>query len=279
LQVDPTNVEQANAWDGDEGVYWAEHAEQFDRSVAAYHSRFLDACELRPADRVLDVGCGTGQTTRDAARRARDGHALGVDLSARMIEYARRRALDEGVANASFEQADAQVHPFAEASYDAVISRNGAMFFGDPDAAFANLARALRPSGRVALLTWQSPAANPWFRDLVSALAAGRDLPQPPPDAPGPFSLADPDRVHALLTKAGFAHVSVAGINQPMSWGVDVDAAYQQALGVLGWLLRDLDADGQARALDALRATLAAHNGPDGVQFDSAAWLVTARLG
>src|SRR5215211_6128138 len=99
LVVDPSNAEQAQAWDGDEGAYWAAHAERFDRSVAAYHRPFMTAAAITPTDRVLDVGCGTGQTTRDAARAATAGSALGVDLSARMIDYARQQAASEGLTN------------------------------------------------------------------------------------------------------------------------------------------------------------------------------------
>src|SRR5437764_8559954 len=207
--VAPSNTEQAKAWDGDEGQYWATHAERFDRSIAAYHDAFIDAAAIGPHDRVLDIGCGTGQTTRDAARAATAGSALGVDLSSKMIDLARQLAAREGVANATFEQADAQIHPFAADSFDAAISRTGAMFFGDPVAAFTNIGRALRPGGRLTLLTWQPLAANEWIREISAALAAGRDLPAPPQDAPGPFSLSDPDRVRAILGTAGFTGVEL----------------------------------------------------------------------
>jgi len=158
LRVDPSNTEMATAWDGDEGAYWAAHAEHFDRSVAAYHLPFLAAAAIGRREQVLDIGCGTGQTTRDAARRAPAGGTLGVDLSSEMIAVARRLAVAEDIPNTRFEQADAQIYPFAERSFDVVISRTGAMFFGDPPAAFANIARALRSGGRLALLPWQTPA-------------------------------------------------------------------------------------------------------------------------
>src|SRR5688500_9952931 len=145
LQVHSSNADQLRAWDGDEGAYWAEHAEYFDRSVAAYHERLLAAANITASDRVLDIGCGTGQTTRDAARTAAEGSAVGVDLSAQMLEVARRRAEEEGVTNASFEQVDAQVHAFSRESFDVAISRTGAMFFGDLIAAFANIGHALVP--------------------------------------------------------------------------------------------------------------------------------------
>jgi len=161
LHVDPANAEQARAWDGDEGAYWAGNAGQFDRAVAAYHERFLAAAVIGCADRVLDIGCGTGQTTRDAARAAADGVALGVDLSGQMIALARRLAAGQGIANARFEQADAQIHPFPAASFDVAISRTGTMFFADPAAAFANIARALRPGGLAGLARTRTQRVDP----------------------------------------------------------------------------------------------------------------------
>ena len=99
VPVHPSNTEQLRAWDGDEGAYWAAHADHFDRAMAGYHDRFLAAAAHRRPDRVLDIGCGTGQTTRDAARAAGAGSALGVDLSSPMLDNARRRAAAEGLAN------------------------------------------------------------------------------------------------------------------------------------------------------------------------------------
>src|SRR5690349_20152229 len=128
IQVDASNEGQLATWDGDEGAYWAEHADRFDRSIAGYHEAFKAAAAITSTDDVLDVGCGTGETTRDAARRAERGSALGVDLSSAMLDVARRRAADEGLTNVRFEHADAQVHPFAPASVDVVISRTAAMF-------------------------------------------------------------------------------------------------------------------------------------------------------
>ena len=193
LAVDPTNGEQVRAWDGDEGAYWAENAEHFDRAVAPHHEVLMTAAGIGESERVLDIGCGNGQTTRDAARTAGEGSALGVDLSARMVEHARRLASDAGIANATFAQADVQIHPFTSASFDAAISRTGTMFFGDPKAAFLNIARALRPGGRLVMLVWQGPEPNEWIRELSTALAAGREMLLPPIGAPGPFAQADPD--------------------------------------------------------------------------------------
>jgi SAM-dependent methyltransferase len=192
IRIDPTNEDQLGAWDGDEGAFWAAHAERFDRSIAGFHSRFMEVAAITPADRVLDVGCGTGQTTRDAARAATGGTAVGVDLSADMLRVARRLAAAEGITNAEFEQADAQIHPFPTAGFDRIISRTATMFFGDRSAGFANLARSMRPGGRLTLLVWQGLARNEWLREIAGALTLGRGLPAPPPDAPSPFALADP---------------------------------------------------------------------------------------
>ncbi len=221
--------------------------------------------------------CGCGELTRVAARLTASGMALGVDLSARMIALARRLAVAESVAHARFEQADAQIYPFEAEAFDVAISRTGAMFFGDPVAAFRNIAGALRPAGRLALLVWQAPPRNEWIREFAVALAAGRNLPTPPPDAPGPFSLADPDRVRRVLTDAGFTDVRLEGLAAPMYFGPDPDNAYRFVLGVTSWMLEGLDEAGRTRALDALRATIAAHNTGQGVIYDSAAWIITAR--
>jgi SAM-dependent methyltransferase len=274
--VHPSNAEQLRAWDGDEGAYWAAHADHFDRAVTDYHEQLLAAAEIGTGERLLDIGCGTGQTTRDAARLASAGTALGVDLSSQMIEFARRRAADEGLTNAHFAQADAQVHRFDTGAFDLAISRTGAMFFGDPVAAFTNIGNALRPGGRVALLTWQPVSGNEWIREFSGALAAGRDLPNPPPDAPGPFSLSEPDRVRAVLGAAGFNDIELDATSTPMWFGDDADDAYEFVLGLLGWMLDGLDDDRRAGALDSLRATVAAHETDGGVVYGSAAWIIRA---
>jgi SAM-dependent methyltransferase len=277
IVVDPRNAEQLRAWDGDEGSYWAAHADRFDRGVAAHHDRLLAAAAITSDEHVLDLGCGNGQTTIDAARAAPGGSALGVDLSSPMLAVARERAARAGVENVTFSQVDAQVHDFGAGAFDVVISRTGAMFFSDPPAAFANVGRAVRPGGRIAWLTWQPFEANEWIRELRGALAAGRELPAPPPDAPGPFSLSDPARVHALLTAAGFTDVELEPLHAPMWLGTDAGDADRFLLGMLGWMLQGLDDAARARALDELHGTTTAHETPDGVIYDSAAWIISAR--
>ena len=274
--VDPSNAEQARAWDGGEGEFWAAEAERFERSTERYDRHLFAAADLATDAAVLDVGCGTGATTRQAARLAPSGSALGVDLSSRMIAVARARAEQAGLTNAHFAQADAQVHPFPGGSFDAVLSRTGAMFFGDPEAAYANLARVLRPGGRLALVVWQPFSANEWIREIVTALASGRSFPPPPPGAPGPFSLSDPDATRSLLTRTGFVVEAIDGVHERMWFGHDGEDASRFILGVSGWMLDGLDDAGRSRALQALRASTGAHRTEDGVLFDSAAWIVRA---
>jgi SAM-dependent methyltransferase len=274
--IDPSNAEQAKAWDGDEGDYWADHAERFEAATRRYDRHLFAAAGLTATSRVVDVGCGTGDTTRAAATVAHSGDVLGVDLSHRMLTVARRRAELAGLGNARFERGDAQVYPFDPAASDVVISKTGTMFFGDPIAAFANLARALRPDGRLAVLAWQPVPDNEWFREITTALAAGRDLPMPPPDAPGPFSMSDPRRVRRVLDAAGFADTALDDVREPMGFGPNAAAAYEFVLGLLGWMLDGLDGADRAGALDALRTAMTEHETDQGVVFGSAMWLVTA---
>lgn len=277
VTVDPTNTQQLRAWDGDEGAYWAAHADHFERALHAYRDGFFAAAAIESGDRTLDVGCGTGHTTRHAARLAPSGSALGVDLSSAMLAVARRRAADEGVTNVRFEQADAQIHPLEQQSFDVALGHTSAMFFGDRVAGLGNIGRALRPGGRVALLTWQPLPANEWIREFTTAMAAGRDLPAPPVDAPGPFTLADPDVIRSVLHAAGFVDVELEPRTEPMWFGHDASDASGLVSGLLAWMLHGLDDASRAGALDALRATVSAHETPDGVLYESAAWIVAAR--
>jgi SAM-dependent methyltransferase len=276
VRVDPSNAEVAAAWDGPSGDFWTEHADAFDAGVAGYMEPFLAAAAIAPDAHVLDVGCGIGLTTREAARLATAGSVTGIDLSARMLDLARRRAEREGLVNVRFEQADAQVADLGVRRYDRVISRNGVMFFGDPVAAFANLARALKPDGRLVLLVWQPFEENEWLREFRRAVALGRDIPPPPPDGPGPFSLGDPARVRALLTAAGFAEPELAGVRGRYFYGPDVASAEPMALRLVRDFLEELDDAARAEAIAALRASLRAHLGPDGVAYRSAMWIITA---
>ena len=273
------NVEMAKAWDGDEGDQWTEFADNYDNSMRSIWTQFLARDLIGRDDRVLDVGCGCGQSSRDAARRAVDGSVLGVDLSASMVAEAARRAAAEGLTNVEFRQADAQVHAFEAAAFDIAISRYGSMFFADRPAAFSNIASGLRPGGRLALLVWQSLDKNEWIMVARDSLAAGRDLPMPPPGAPGPAAMADPDDTRAMLTTAGFTAVEFESIEAPMSFGNDAEDAYAfvGGIGIVKGLSEGLDPEARADGHRRLKEALRAHETDDGVCFASASWLITAR--
>ena len=272
------NQDMARAWDGEEGDRWTEQASYYEAAGTHHWRRIGEGGFVSSGDRVLDVGCGTGSSTRDLARLASPGSVLGVDLSARMLAHARERTRAEGLENAEYLQADAQVHPFEPGSFDVVASSFGAMFFDDQPAAFANLAAALRPGGRMALLAWREVARNEWLTALRGALAAGRDLPEPPAGAPGPFGLADADRVGEVLAGAGFAAVAFTPVDEPVSLGADAaDAwAFVRTMGIVKGLTQDLDPATTGEVLEGVQRLLAEHDGPDGVQFASSAWLITA---
>lgn len=271
VRVDPSNERMLKAWDGEDGALWARRAQRIDDGVAAYRETFFAAAGIQQTDTVLDVGCGAGQTTRDAARQATAGSALGVDLSSEMLGLARRLADQERVPNVAFEQADAQVHPFPVAGFDVVISRHGSMFFGTPLAAFTNLARATRPGGRLVLLTWQPLRLNEWITTFRTIFAAGREVPS------SNLALSDPLETEKLLTSAGYADVRSTAVNKPMYFGRDVDDAAEFIVEQHGGRLSDLDEATRAKAIEALRADLAEHQTGRGVFYDSAAWLIDAR--
>lgn len=277
--VDAANAEQFRAWNGDEARDWVAHADRYEAASARFDPWLFTAAAIAPADRVLDIGCGAGVSTRAAARAAVDGHVVGLDISAPLLAEARRRTELAGLTNVMFVQGDAQVHPLDRAAFDVALSRFGVMFFADPRVAFTRIAEALRPGGRLAVLVWQELGRNEWVRILFETLAAGRDLPGIPAGVPGPFGLADPDRVRRVLAAAGFADVDLADVREPVRLGVDPDDAYAfvSALGPVRALLGGLDDATRAGALDLLRSRLADRAGRDGVLLEAAAWLVTAR--
>jgi SAM-dependent methyltransferase len=252
-------------------------SEQFDydAELRRLNELFRAAARVGSSDRVLDVGCGTGQSTREAAAAAVTGRVVGVDVSASMLEQARRLSADQGLANVSYQRADAQVHRFPPAWFDLCISRFGTMFFTDPVAAFTNIGRALRPAARLVLLVWQERERNEWAtairRSFTDAPAA--------PRGPDPFSLADPAVTERVLTASGFADVTFTDVHEPVYYGPDSDAAFDAVLRLSEFndLLATLDATAAAHARGRLRATLDAHHTDGGVYFDSRAWIVTAR--
>ncbi|WP_439382839.1 class I SAM-dependent methyltransferase [Amycolatopsis lexingtonensis] len=249
------------------------HALRLEKELSRYQRRVRELFGVGTGDRVLDIGCGAGATTRDAARSAPEGSVLGVDVAASVLETARRLAAEEGVPNATFEQADAQSHPFPPAHFDLAISRFGTMFFADPVAAFTNIGRALRPGARLVQLVWQDAVRQEW--------AEWADAIKPPPGGAAtslggsPFSLGDPRTVREVLAAAGFTGVEVTDLSEPIDYGSQAEA-YDFVLGMSHGLFEELDPGEVPAAHERLRAVLAAHDTGAGVWFGSRAWLVTA---
>ena len=246
----------------------------YDAEVRRHDEVLRPAWGVRPHEHVLDIGCGLGQTTCEAARMAHAGSALGVDISGPAIERARELALAQGIRNVAFERADAQVHPFAQERFDVAISRFGTMFFADPVAAFGNVGRALRPAGRLVMMVWQAHDRNEWEVAIRQSLAeagasAGSDA----------FSLADPPAVTGILEAAGFSGVTFTDVHEPVYYGPDVAAAldWVRRFACTRQALSRLEPAAATGALGRLREMLAAHLHEDGVWFDSRAWIVTAR--
>lgn len=278
------NREQREYWNERAGPVWVRWQERLDRQIRPHGARAIEALGPRPGERVLDVGCGCGDTALEIARRVGpDGAVLGLDVSAPMLERARERAAEAGLAHLRFQHGDAQVAPLEPASWDALASRFGVMFFEDPVAAFGNLASALRPGGRAAFVCWQPPQANPWVMVPMAAVAPLLEMPPPPePGAPGMFALGDAERVRAILDRAGFEAVSVEALELAMApGGGELDRAVELFLevGPVAALLREQEADEvlRARVASAVRDAFAAHEREGALSLGSAAWLVTAR--
>lgn len=249
----------------------------YDAELRAHHEHLRAAYGISPSDKVVDIGCGTGLTTREAARAAAPGRVLGVDVSERMLERARQVTAAERLDNVRYEPGDAQVHRFDSAGFDVAISRFGTMFFSDSAAAFANIAAGLRPEARLVLLVWQRREHNEWARAIDAALG---DAAQPPPLGADPFSLGEAEATASILEAAGFDDVRFEDVREPVLYGQDLDAAlafvrgFQDTSAALARL-----SDGEAaRTVERLREMLAAHHSDErGFVLDSRSWLITAR--
>jgi SAM-dependent methyltransferase len=249
----------------------------YDVELRAHHKHLRAAYGIGPGDEVVDIGCGTGLTTREAARAAAPGRAVGVDLSEGMLERARQATAAEGLDNVWYELGDAQVHRFDPAGFDVAISRFGTMFFSDPAVAFANIAGGLRPEARLVLLVWQRREDNEWARALDAALG---DAAQPPPPGADPFSLGDADATAGILEGAGFYGMRFEGVHEPVLYGHDLDTALAFVRGFQDTraALASMSEGETRRTVGRLRETLAAHYSDErGVVLDSRSWLITAR--
>ncbi len=274
------NSDQIAYWNTTAGETWTAMQDKLDGQIQPLGVAAIEALKLKPGERVIDIGCGCGQTTLALAERVgAAGSVLGVDISRPMLAAARRRIDAEGLAQASLIEADAQTHPLEPEAADAVFSRFGVMFFEDPTAAFANILKGVKPGGRLAFVCWRKLAENPW---MTVPMAAAQPLfaePAPPADplAPGPFAFADPDRLRAILSGAGFTDISLTAQDKAIG-APGLDQAVETALkvGPLGARLREQPNMGPA-VIGAIREALAAYTTPEGVRLGSATWIVAAR--
>jgi SAM-dependent methyltransferase len=272
------NASQIEHWNGAAGETWVKLQARLDVQLAPLGRRAMDQAAIRPGEAILDIGCGTGQTTLELAERVGgSGTVLGVDISGPMLDLARRRSAAAGLAQARFEQGDAQTRRFAQGSFDLVFSRFGVMFFADPIAAFGNLRRALRRQGRLVFVCWRQARDNEWV--TVPMAATFQHLPRPPapePGAPGEFAFADRDRVQAILAAAGFADIRIEKSDEPvggMSLDVSVDTTLN--MGPVAAALREPGSAEKRHAVEAaVRQALAPFAGPNGVRMGSAVWIV-----
>jgi SAM-dependent methyltransferase len=249
----------------------------YDAELRAHHEHLRAAYGISPGDEVVDIGCGTGLTTREAARAAAPGRVVGIDVSERMLERARQMTAAERLDNVRYELGDAQAHRFDPAGFDVAISRFGTMFFSDPVAAFTNIAAALRPEARLVLLVWQRLEHNEWARAIDAALG---DAAQPPPRGADPFSLGDAEATARILESAGFEGMRFEDVQEPVLYGDDPDAALAFVRGFQSTsaALASLNEDEAARTVERLRAMLAAHYVQGrGVVLDSRSWLIIAK--
>ncbi|MEU0370298.1 class I SAM-dependent methyltransferase [Streptomyces sp. NPDC006283] len=268
------NTGQAAAWNGPVGQHWAEHHDRYDAMLASFDAALFEAAAVKERDRVLDIGCGSGATTRRAAGLAVHGRVTGVDISEPLL--ARARAESEGIMNVGYEWGDAQVHPFPAGGHDVAMSRGGVMFFADHIAALANIGRALRPGGRLAFICPQPAQPDGEEARALGLLASLLSAPAPrAPEgvdlAAAMASLSAPDRIRAVLEAARFEDVVVTGALAPTCWGADAEDA------VDFYVSRHPGATVPETARAAMRDALRPYETGRGVLLRAGVWVVTAR--
>ncbi|MGV8998147.1 MAG: class I SAM-dependent methyltransferase [Parvibaculaceae bacterium] len=273
------NADQSEAWNGPTGMKWVRYQDRLDTMLAPFAVGLFSAANLSHADKVLDIGCGCGVTTFEAAKLVGPaGRAHGIDLSVPMTARARERASATG-SSATFDVADASARDYSADGFDHLISRFGVMFFDDPVGAFKNLHRALKPTGRMTFVCWRTMPENAWVATpLRAALPLLPPPPPPVPFAPGPFAFADDTRVTKILSDAGFSNISLTPYDTPLILGSTIEDALDQTLqiGPLARLLTEHDEATKARVADAVATELAKFLTPQGVTLAGATWIVQA---
>jgi SAM-dependent methyltransferase len=274
------NDEQIRMWNGVSGHAWIDAQELLDRLYKPFEDLLVDVVAAESPDSVLDVGCGTGATTVAIARRlTATGRATGVDISEPMIAAARARAQDAHVP-AHFICGDAQVHSFAAASVDMIVSRFGVMFFDDPVRAFTNLRNAATDNATLRCIAWRSGEENPFM--TTAERAAAPLLPALPPrqsDAPGQFGFANEHRVSRILSDSGWSDVDLRPIDVPCSFPEKALVPYVTRFGPLARVLPDADDQTRARVIATVRPAFDRFVHGDEVRFTAACWMIAAAAG
>jgi SAM-dependent methyltransferase len=279
IGVEVANSAQIQYWNSEGGANWLAMRERIERHLTPLGHLAMERAAIQPGEHVLDIGCGTGETTFDIGTRVgARGSVTGVDVSRPLLAVARERLGAAGVANVSFLEADAQSAPFRPGVTDCVFSRFGVMFFADPVAAFRNLLGALRSGGRLSFLSWRAAIENQWVA-LPMAAALRHLPPQAPtdPNAPGQFGLANPDRVRSLLSEAGFTSIELEAVDTWFGGGtIDETVTALLGLGPLRAAVNEATPDLREKIAASIREALLPFETPDGVRLKSAAWLATA---
>jgi len=275
------NTDQIAYWNGPNGQRWTDRQAEQDVLLAPVSKALFDRARARAGERIIDVGCGCGSTSLALAEQVGpSGFVLGVDISGPMLARARERA-PRG-APVDFVQADASDYPFDPQSFDLLVSRFGVMFFAEPAASFANLRRALRPSGRLAFACWREPRDNPWMMAPLQAIYQHVPrLPPVGPEDPGPFAFASQERVNRILGEAGYKAVEMepVGLSLDIAIGRGLEAAVKAALQI-GPASRALDGhspETRAAASQSVKETLTPYVRGQSVPLPGSIWIVTAR--
>jgi len=275
------NTEQIAEWNGAQGQRWADMQREIEAVVVPFGRAALAAAAAQPGERVVDIGCGCGDTSFELAGTVgAQGAVLGIDVSRPMLAVARVRAALDPWPHLAFSDADASEAELP-ARNDLLFSRFGVMFFSQPAAAFSHLRKALRPGGRCVFVCWRTPRDNPWaMTPLVAARQAMGVSPAPAdPHAPGPFAFADEDRLRAILTQAGFGSIAVQRFNASISLGPTPRAAAEAALrvGPASRFVAEVGALHLPTILEAVERALTPLAAPDGqVSLNGSTWIVSA---
>ena len=274
------NANQAKNWRGRDGARWARHKAPHDAMLAPLTEKAFDAVRFTPGQRVLDLGCGSGTTTFEIARSiAPSGFVFGIDFSDTLLALGREQAAAEPELNIKFESSDVETHNFEVANFDVAFSRMGVMFFSNPASAFTNVHRAMTPGGRLAFVCWRKVRANTWASVTLDIARHHVEMPpRPGPEDPGPYSFRDPERVHRILTEAGWSDVKVKELDADAYMGADLDEALANCLtmGPVANQILAAPENKRAAIVAELRSVLPEYATERGVIMHAATWFVTA---